>query len=89
MSDINKYGQNYEVDLSTGKVKADGPEDHERAMEIVRMLLDGNNLDAMMRRNSPQPIPEPSAVIATGSAPQPLPAPELMGLAAQLVGQGC
>jgi hypothetical protein len=88
MSDINKYSQNYEVDLSTGKVKADGPEDHARAMDIVRMLLEGNNLDAMMRRNSPPPVPEPSAVLATATDPQPLPPPELMGLAAQLVGQG-
>jgi integrase len=88
MSDINKYGQNYEVDLSTGKVKADGPEDHARAMDIVRMLLEGNNLDAMMRRNIPQTVPEPSAMLATATVPQPLPPTELMGLAAQLLGQG-
>jgi len=88
MSDINKYGQNYEIDLSSGKVKADGPEDHARAMDVVRMLLEGNNLEAMMRRNIPQPAPEPTAVPAAASVPQPPPPLELMGLAAQLVGQG-
>ena len=90
MSDINKHGQNYEVDLSTGKVKADGPEDHARAMEVVRMLLEGNNLEVMMRRNIPQSAPEATAVLSAAGGPQPPPPqpPELMGLAAQLVGHG-
>ena len=88
MSDISKYGQNYEIDLSTGKVKADGPEDQARAMDVVRVLLEGNNFDAMMRRNIPQPVPEPTALIPAASGAQPSPPPELMGLTAQLVGQG-
>lgn len=75
MADSRKHNQTYEIDLSTGKVKADGPEDHALAMEAVKHLMEGDNLERMFRQHAPM-------------APQPTGADSLVSAAAQLLGQG-
>lgn len=52
MADLLK--QNYEIDLASGKVTANGHEDHAQALAMVKALQEGGGFEKMLSRHIPQ-----------------------------------
>jgi len=86
MADLRKHNQNYEIDLASGKVTANGHEDHAQALAMVKTLLDGGGLENMLRRHIPQqPAAEGSSMDAAlnvqlAQAQANFPKPNIAGL---------
>lgn len=55
----------YEIDLASGKLKADGPEDHALMMEALNRLTSVQKIAATSP--APQPVSAPSGPLPTGS----------------------
>lgn len=80
LSDFRNKLDRYEFDLTTGKAKSDGPDDHVRMLEAMKAMQDVLSLQVKLQPQS-LAAPVPGSTVSSSATA------DLMALASQLVGK--